>query len=425
MEVTTAERYASGGPRGTADRGQPLRGLPGDGRAARRRRRDPRDRRRRGLDHAGTSCATGSPRSPAGSRKLGVGKGDTVALMLNNRPEFIPCDLAAVALGARPVLDLPDLLAGADRLRLRDAGAQGRDRRDRRSSSASSRRARSSRARARDRRRRRAAATTTLAELEAVDPDFDAVRARRRGRARRPADADLHLRHHRSAEGRAAHPPQPDGADRRGRATWSTFPERGGKVISWLPAAHIAERGAHYYLPVVHGLTIDDLPRPAQDRRVPAAGAADLVLRRAADLGEAEGRPRGEAGEACPTSSASRPRRASRRRSRRSALEQAGEEVPEELAAAVAAADEEMFSKLRATLGLDEAAGRQRRRRAHPARGARVLPRDRDPGSASCGGCRRPAASPPATRRTRSSSAPSARRCPASRSSSPRTARCW
>src|SRR5258707_183478 len=26
------------------------------------------------------------------------------------------------------------------------------------------------------------------------------------------------------------------------------FPERGGKVISWLPAAHIAERGSHYYL---------------------------------------------------------------------------------------------------------------------------------------------------------------------------------
>ena len=33
---------------------------------------------------------------------LGVGKGDTVALMLNNRPEFVACDLAAVALGAVP-----------------------------------------------------------------------------------------------------------------------------------------------------------------------------------------------------------------------------------------------------------------------------------------------------------------------------------
>jgi long-subunit acyl-CoA synthetase (AMP-forming) len=31
-----------------------------------------------------------------------VKKGDTVALMLNNRPEFIPCDLGAVALGGVP-----------------------------------------------------------------------------------------------------------------------------------------------------------------------------------------------------------------------------------------------------------------------------------------------------------------------------------
>ena len=37
-----------------------------------------------------------------GLAKLGVAKGDTVALMLNNRPEFIPCDLGAVSLGAVP-----------------------------------------------------------------------------------------------------------------------------------------------------------------------------------------------------------------------------------------------------------------------------------------------------------------------------------
>src|SRR5439155_25402897 len=33
---------------------------------------------------------------------LGVGRGDTVALLLNNRPEFIPCDLATVAIGGVP-----------------------------------------------------------------------------------------------------------------------------------------------------------------------------------------------------------------------------------------------------------------------------------------------------------------------------------
>src|SRR5690348_1711125 len=41
-------------------------------------------------------------RIAGGLAGLGLGKGDTVALMLNNRPEFIPCDLGAVSLGGVP-----------------------------------------------------------------------------------------------------------------------------------------------------------------------------------------------------------------------------------------------------------------------------------------------------------------------------------
>src|SRR5262249_45665586 len=40
------------------------------------------------------------------------------------------------------------------------------------------------------------------------------------------------------------------------------LPERGAKVISWLPAAHIAERGAHYYLPMVMGVQVTISPDP-------------------------------------------------------------------------------------------------------------------------------------------------------------------
>ncbi len=58
-------------------------------------------------------------RVAGGLKSLGIGKGDTVAIMLNNRWEFIPIDLGAAYLGGVPVLDLSDLLARADPVRLR------------------------------------------------------------------------------------------------------------------------------------------------------------------------------------------------------------------------------------------------------------------------------------------------------------------
>src|SRR3712207_1721296 len=102
MEATTAERSASGGATGdlfaknlahafaqTVERlGDDPAIVAGEGdsevRISWNELRDRVDRIAGGLNH------------------LGVGKGDTVALMLNNRPEFIPVDLAAVSLGAVP-----------------------------------------------------------------------------------------------------------------------------------------------------------------------------------------------------------------------------------------------------------------------------------------------------------------------------------
>ena len=131
------------------------------------------------------------------------------------------------------------------------------------------------------------------------------------------------------------------------------FPD-GAQVISWLPSAHIAERAAHHYLPIVYGMTVtccDDprevvaylpLVKPTWFFAVPRiweklkAGLEAMLARQPDEQRE-------------PAAA-----RARRRRSRRCELEQAGEPVPEELAAAVAEADAEMFAGLRAMLGLDE-----------------------------------------------------------------------
>ena len=65
---------------------------PGRGRAAHARRRC--------LGHLGASTRERVPRIAAGLASLGVERGDTVALMLTNRPEFNLADTAALHLGA-------------------------------------------------------------------------------------------------------------------------------------------------------------------------------------------------------------------------------------------------------------------------------------------------------------------------------------
>jgi long-subunit acyl-CoA synthetase (AMP-forming) len=121
-----------------------------------------------------------------------------------------------------------------------------------------------------------------------------------------------------------------------------------GRVVSWLPSAHIAERNAHHYIPIVFGLSVTCCANPREVLQylpevkpswffaVPriweklksgleAMLATNDEARRAVELGREKVR-----------------------------LEQAGEPVPEELAAAVAKADEEHFAAWRAMLGLDQ-----------------------------------------------------------------------
>ena len=100
MEVTTAERYASGGELGEL----PAQNLVKAFYASVEKLGD--DVAIRTEDDAYSitwnELRHRVHRIAGGLAKLGVKKGDTVALMLNNRPEFIPADLAAVSLGGVP-----------------------------------------------------------------------------------------------------------------------------------------------------------------------------------------------------------------------------------------------------------------------------------------------------------------------------------
>ena len=280
------------------------------GRTRRAARRRPAIVMGEGDDYAspGTSCADQGGRVAGGLRSLGLGKGDTVALMLNNRPEFMPIDLAAVSLGAVPFSIYQTSSPEQIQYVVADAGAKIAI-------------VESAYLDVFNQARAELPALEHLividgeagvdpAELEQLEPGFDPSGAHRRRRARRPADPDLHLRHHRAAEGRPAHPPQPDDADRRRRGH-RRLPRarRQGDLL----AARRAHRRARRPLLPARGPRPDgdDLPRPAQDHRVPAEGAADLVLRGAADLGEAEGRAGGEARQA-PGRAASRGREGAR-----------------------------------------------------------------------------------------------------------------
>jgi len=132
-----------------------------------------------------------------------------------------------------------------------------------------------------------------------------------------------------------------------------TFPV-GARVISWLPAAHIAERMAHHYIPIIYAGSVTcvgdpreivaALPRvrPHWFFAVPRIWEklkAGLEAMQEAQSDEQAGPIRDALG-------------AARQRVR---LRQAGQPVPPELEAAVAAADERLFSKLRELLGLDQA----------------------------------------------------------------------
>ena len=152
---------------------------------------------------------------------------------------------------------------------------------------------------------------------------------------------------------------------------------RDGRVISWLPSAHVAERNAHHYLPIVYGLQITccDNPReilgylpevrPSWFFAVPRiweklkAGLETMV---AGQPEEQREKTEAAVRDALEKVRLEQARRGGPRRPRRSASPRPTDEI---------------FAGLRTMLGPRPGQGHQRRRGADAGRGARVLPRHR------------------------------------------------
>ena len=288
-----------------------------------------------------------------GLAKLGIARGDAVAIMLGNRPEFHLVDLAAALLGATPfsiyltyppadieylirdsaakvaiveqaymgaLLEARKALPELEHVIVVDGDAPPN--------------------------------TIAFAALEGSNPEFD------------PAtdlpevgpDEVVTLIYTSGTTG------APKGVQLSHRNVMATAQaveqvisfDAGSRVISWLPAAHIAERMAHHYIPVIYAGSITCCPNPREVvsylpqvrpswffavPRIWEKLKSGLEAMQAAQPEEQQ-RPVTEALNAAIE---------------RVRLKQRGEPVPPELEEKVAQADAQMFSKLREMLGLDRA----------------------------------------------------------------------
>jgi long-chain acyl-CoA synthetase len=278
-------------------------------------------------------------RTAAGLAGLGLERGATMAIMLTNRPEFHWFDAAALHLGATPFSVYNTYAPDQIRYQLEDAGA------------------------------RIVVTEKAFADrFEGVEHvivvddggdveshagdgfDFDAA-----WQAVEPDDV-LTLIYTSGTTG------PPKGVELthsnliaavNGFDEVIAFPDD-GRVVSWLPMAHIAERACSHYLPMMLGFTTTCCPDPRQvvaylpEVRPTWFFAVPRIwekLKAAIEAGVA-----GEQDEA-------------KKQATEWALgvglkkvraDQAGEPVPEELAEEHAKADELVLSKIRARLGLDQ-----------------------------------------------------------------------
>jgi long-subunit acyl-CoA synthetase (AMP-forming) len=283
---------------------------------------------------------------------LGLRKGDTIALMLGNRPEFHQADLAAMMVGATPFSIYMTYAPNQIEYVVGDAGARIIVTEEQFLDNVLE-------------------ARKTLPELEHVivvdgddlpagvtrlddlpeNPDFDVDASI----AQLGPEDVLTLIYTSGTTG------PPKGVELAHRNLLAAvagiedivqFPDA-ARVISWLPNAHIAERAAHHYLPIVFGFQVTCCPNPRDiiaflpEVRPHWFFAVPRIWEKLKSGLEAmiAGQPpeQQEASRAAVAAGLQKVR-----------LEQAGEPVPAELAERVAQADAAMFAGLRSMLGLDE-----------------------------------------------------------------------
>ena len=187
---------------------------------AARRQALPLGQARRQLSAAelGARRRRGAPARARPASRSGIGRGDRVALVSENRPEWIIADLAIMSAGAITVPAYVTNTVDDHRHVLGNSGARAVDRLDRgawprgccrrRSKCRASRAVDRDRAGRRRRRERRRSACLGRGAGDAGARRRRHRRARRGARARRHRLPDLHLGHRRRAEGRHAQPPQ-------------------------------------------------------------------------------------------------------------------------------------------------------------------------------------------------------------------------
>jgi long-chain acyl-CoA synthetase len=284
-----------------------------------------------------------------GLRALGVGRGDSVALLMTNRPEFWVADLAATLAGATP-FSLYQTSPPTDvEYVIGDAGA---------------------RTIIVERRFLELLRRSALPAVEHVivvdgDPHDDAMTLARLERSAAPLDltsaaAPLDPTDTAALIYTSGTTGRPKGVELTHRNLLAsvrglseTFPvPEGARVISWLPAAHVMERVLHYLLPIATRCTVTTCTDPRQIAAYLSAVHPDVFIAvprvwdklKAGIEASLAGLPaeRRDAAQSALAAALQRVR-----------LQQAGRPVPHELNAAVQGADRALFAALRERLGLD------------------------------------------------------------------------